>query len=177
MRTLVINKSWMAVGNVCWKDAFRLLCAERAEVLRYYETTVKTPSKNLFIPAVIRLLNFDKLPRCKITYSRRTILERDNYKCQYCSQKLTIKTATLDHVTPRAKGGRTTFENTVASCMPCNNKKGDRLLRNCPFKLNRRPCKPEKIFFRLRLNRLEEEWEDYLPEKVKNEFQTNNRNT
>jgi len=175
MRTLVLNKAWLAVGNVGWKDAFRLLCAERAEVLEYYEATVKTPSEEMFIPAVIRLLNYDKLPKCKVSYSKRAILERDDFECQYCGLSLSLKTATLDHVRPRANGGRTTFENTVASCHSCNNKKGDKPVGINGFKLRRKPRKPEKVFFRLRLPKLEEEWKDYLSEKIKNEFQTNNR--
>jgi len=176
MRTLVLNKAWLAVGNVGWKDAFRLLCAERAEVLEYYEVTVKTPREEMFIPAVIRLLNYDKLPKCKVSYSKRAILERDDFECQYCGLSLSIKTATLDHVHPRAGGGKTTFENTVASCHPCNNKKGDRPVGINGFNLRKKPRKPEKVFFRLRLHSLEEEWKDYLPEKIKNEFQTNHRN-
>jgi len=177
MRTLVLNKAWMAIRNVSWRDAFRLLCAGRAEVLKYYEATVKTPREEMFVPAVIRLFSFDKLPLCKVSFSRRTILERDNFECQYCSQKLTLKTATLDHVLPRSRGGKTTFENTVASCNPCNNKKGNRLLRNSSFKLRKKPSKPAKLSFRFRLKQLEEEWKDYLPEKIKNEFQINRRNT
>ena len=69
MRTLVLNKAWLAVGHVGWKDAFRLLCAERAEVLEYYDLTVRTPREEMFVPAVIRLLNYDKLPKCKVSYS------------------------------------------------------------------------------------------------------------
>lgn len=175
MRTLVLNKAWLAVGHVGWKDAFRLLCAERAEVLEYYDLTVRTPREEMFVPAVIRLLNYDKLPKCKVSYSKRAILERDDFECQYCGLSLSLKTATLDHVQPRANGGRTTFENTVASCHQCNNKKGDRPIGIGGFKLKKKPRKPEKVFFRLRLYNLEKEWKDYLPEKIKNEFQTNHR--
>jgi 5-methylcytosine-specific restriction endonuclease McrA len=175
MRTLVLNKAWIAIGHASWKDAFRLLCAERAEVLEYYEVTVKTPREELFVPAVIRLLNYDKMPRCKVSYSKRAILERDDFQCQYCGLSLSLRTATLDHVVPRAGGGRTTFENTVASCHPCNNGKGDTPLDNLNIKLKKKPRKPENATFRLRLNRLEEEWKDYLPRKLINEFQTHHR--
>jgi 5-methylcytosine-specific restriction endonuclease McrA len=176
MRTLILNKAWIAIGNISWKDAFRLLCAERAVVLEYYDATVKTSREEMFIPAVILLLNFDKVPKCKVSYSKRAILERDDYRCQYCSKVLSIGNATLDHVIPRAIGGKTTFENTVASCHPCNNKKGDRLLGCNGFNLKKKPCKPDKAFFRLRLKSLQEEWKNYLPEKLINEFQTYYRN-
>jgi len=175
MRTLVLNKAWLAIGHADWKNAFRLLCRERAEVLEYYEATVRTPREDLYIPAVIRLLDYDKLPKCKVSYSKRAILERDDFQCQYCGQSLSLKTATLDHVFPRGKGGRTTFENTVASCHPCNNGKGDIPLSNLNLKLKKKPRKPEKVTFRLRLNTIEDEWRDYLPRKLINEFQANHR--
>jgi 5-methylcytosine-specific restriction endonuclease McrA len=139
MRTLVLNKAWLAVGHVGWKDAFRLLCAERAEVLEYYDLTVRTPREEMFVPAVIRLLNYDKLPKCKVSYSKRAILERDDFECQYCGLSLSLKTATLDHVRPRSTGGRTTFENTVASCQQCNNKKGDTPIGVGGFNLRKKP--------------------------------------
>lgn len=175
MRTLVLNKAWIAIGHINWKDSFRLLCAERAEVLEYYDAIVKTSREDMFLPAVIRLLSFDKIPVCKVSFSRRTLLERDNFQCQYCGITLYYKTATLDHVNPRANGGRTTFENTVASCRPCNNKKGDKTLGNLGIKLKRKPKKPKKLNFKLRLNTLEDEWKDYLPRKFINEFQAYNR--
>jgi len=172
MRTLILNKAWIAIGHTNWQGAFKLLCRERAEVLEYYDATVKTPREEMFIPAVLRLLNYDKMPRCKVSYSKRAILERDDFQCQYCGQSLSLKTATLDHVFPRGKGGQTTFENTVASCHPCNNGKGDTPLDSLDLKLRKTPRKPEKVTFRLRLNRLEEEWKDYLPRKLIHEFQT-----
>ena len=174
--TLVLNRVWMAVGKVSWRNAFLKICSERAEVLEYYDETVKTPSKEMFIPAVIRLLNYDKLPLCKVIYSKRTILERDNFQCQYCEDSLTISSATMDHVVPRTDGGKSTFENTVASCSPCNNKKGSKPLSSLPFTLKSKPYKPKRKTFRLRLNNLMDEWKDYLPRKLLNEFQTNDWN-
>jgi len=161
----------MAVGNVNWRNAFLKICSERAEVLEYYEDTFKTSSEEMFIPAVIRLFNYDKVPLCRVAYSKRTILERDDFECQYCSKQLTLTSATLDHVVPRKRGGKSTFENTVASCQPCNNKKGSKPLSSLPFALKNKPYKPEKKTFRLRLNNLNEEWKDYLPRKLINEFQ------
>lgn len=176
MRTLVLNKAWIAVGHTDWKRAFTLLCAERAEVLEYYEATVKTPREEMFVPAVIRLLDYNKIPIVKISYSKRAILERDSFECQYCGATLNIKSATLDHVVPRAKGGRTTFENTVASCHPCNNRKGSKRLESCNLELRQKPYKPKKSIFKVKLSNLEEEWRDYLPRKLINEFQTHYRN-
>ncbi len=176
MRTLVLNKAWIAIGHVTWKRAFILLCKEAAEILEYYEDTIVTPSTEMFVPAVIRLLNYDKIPSCKVTYNRRCILERDRYECQYCGEYLSNSSATLDHVLPRSRGGKTTFENTVTSCHPCNNNKGDKLLGDIKLELKRKPFRPLKTFFKLRLPSLKDEWKDYLPRKMINEFQIRDRN-
>ena len=176
MRTLVLNKAWLAIGHVSWKRAFTLLVSERAEVLEYYEATIRTPRDELFVPAVIRLFNYDKIPVCKVTFSKRSILERDNFQCQYCGVSLTNNNATLDHVMPRSLGGPTNFINTVASCQPCNNKKSNKLLKDTSLNLRKKPFKPIKKSFKLSLPKLEEEWKDYLPRKIVNEFQARNRN-
>jgi len=175
MRTLVLNKAWLAIGHVSWKRAFTLLCSERAEVLEYYEATIRTPRDELFVPAVIRLFNYDKVPACKVTFCKRLVLERDNYQCQYCGKSLHNNTATLDHIIPRSLGGQTNFLNIVASCKVCNSKKSNKLLKDTSFNLKNKPFKPIKKSFILRLPALKEEWENYLPRKIINEFQAKHR--
>lgn len=171
MRTLVLNKSWMPINHTDWKQAIRLVCKERAEVLEYYERVVSASNDFIFIPAVIRLCYFDKVPKCKVSYSKRTIVERDNWQCQYCGTGLTIRTATIDHVVPRCEGGKTTFENTVASCFPCNNKKGPKLLKHTNLKLRSSPERPGHQNFRLYLgSRIEPEWVQYIPRGMLNGF-------
>ena len=76
------------------------------------------------IPRVIVLQMYDRLPRTKVRFSRLNIYARDDNTCQYCAQKLPRTHLNLDHVIPRARGGRTTWENVVCCCVPCNLKKG-----------------------------------------------------
>ena len=164
----------MPICQVDWKDAFKLVISDRAEVLEYYEDIVKCAGgKEEFLPAVIRLFKFDKLPKRKVSYSRRAILDRDMYRCQYCLTRLTARSATIDHVVPRSHGGLTTFENIVTSCEYCNNKKGNRPLDQTHLRLNQRPFRPEKQSFVLRIGSPVDEWLYYLPRGMINELQTN----
>ena len=167
MRTLVLNKGYYPIKHVSWKQAFRLICKGSAEAIEYYEEIVKTPNDFYFIPAVIKLTHYEGFPEAKVSYSKRAILERDDFCCQYCGCHLNYNSVTIDHVLPRSRGGLTTFENTVAACFPCNNKKGNRLNSECGLKLRKRPIKPDKAKFKLSIcNTIKREWVDYLPRKM-----------
>lgn len=167
MRTLVLNKSFLPIKHVSWQQAFRLICKGRAIVVETYEEIVKTPNDFYFLPAVIRLTRYDGYPKVKVTYSRRAVLDRDNFSCQYCGAKLNYRTATIDHVVPRAMGGKTTFANTVACCFPCNNRKGSRLLEQTNLKLAKKPKRPAFASYKISIgNWIRKEWVDYLPRKM-----------
>ena len=94
------------------------------------------------IPRVIVLQMYDRLPRTKVRFSRLNIYARDDNTCQYCAQKLPRTMLNLDHVIPRAKGGRTTWENVVCCCVPCNLKKGAKLAHDAGMKLLKKPERP-----------------------------------
>ncbi|TXG66294.1 hypothetical protein EZV62_007569 [Acer yangbiense] len=101
------------VNVVCWKRAICLEFMEKADVLEYYNQTVNSPSGSFYIPAVLRvphLLQVVKRRRIKSNLSRKNILYRDNYTCQYCSTRANL---TIDHVLPIARGGEWKWENLV----------------------------------------------------------------
>lgn len=176
MRTLVLNKMWVPIKHVGWKRAFSLVFKGNAEILESYDEIIKTPGDFFFIPAVIRLTSYDKIPKTKVTYSKRAILDRDKYTCQYCGIKLNGSTATIDHVIPRHLGGKTNFENTVAACFPCNNKKGARLIDDMKFKLKAAPRRPQIVTYELDMpGTINEEWLDYIPKGMIDGFKTDNR--
>lgn len=164
MRTLVLNRNWMPVSQIDWRRGFTLVFRQKAEALEFYEHVVKSTTEEFFVPAVIRLYDYGKVPRRKVHYSKRVVFERDGWKCQYCSKALCPKTATIDHILPRSAGGKTTFDNTVASCFKCNNKKGHRLLNQTNFRLPQKPSAPSQVHFNLRLGMLAQEWLPYIPE-------------
>lgn len=166
LRTLVLNAFWVPIRQEHWRKAFVKTISERAEVLEYYEVTVRSSSKEFFVPAVIRLQHYNRIPKFKLTYSRKAVFVRDKYKCQYCTQQLTPNSVTIDHILPRSKGGKTTFKNTVTSCFKCNNKKGRKLLSESKMKLKSKPVAPKQLRYKPKLGALEEEWRIYVRDKI-----------
>lgn len=95
------------------------------------------------IPTVIQLTRYDRVPAAKIHYNRRTIYRRDNNTCQYCGCRPGTKELSIDHVVPRSKGGKTTWENVVVACTACNAFKADRTPEQAKMKLLKQPKKPK----------------------------------
>ncbi len=158
---LVLNASYQPIEKVCWKRAFVLVLQEKARAIEWYEDIVRTPSEEFFVPAVLVLAR-NVQPKRKTTYSKRLVLERDKYVCQYCRRNLTSSSATIDHVLPRARGGKSTFENTVAACGPCNSGKADKPLSQTRMRLIRQPKKPYIHPLKGRITNPEPEWEGHL---------------
>lgn len=91
------------------------------------------------LPSVVRLVEFRKVPRMIVRCSRKNVLLRDGYRCQYCGNIFHRRDLTLDHVVPKAQGGIGTWENLVAACHDCNHRKADRTPEQAQMKLLRRP--------------------------------------
>lgn len=92
------------------------------------------------LPTVIVLGSFDKLPKKEVKFTRRNVFERDRFTCQYCGILFDYQSLNIDHVIPRDKGGKNTWENVVCSCIPCNTRKGNRL----PAEINMFPLNEPK---------------------------------
>ncbi|MGD0697664.1 MAG: HNH endonuclease [Terriglobia bacterium] len=116
-------------------------------------------------PSVIRLTQFHRIPYQSRALSRKNILLRDRYTCQFCGRVLPASELTLDHVIPRSRGGHTDWDNLVACCHSCNNMKGDRLPDESGLKLRRQP-RPFTLHTSRQLMRMmgrsDERWRKYL---------------
>jgi 5-methylcytosine-specific restriction endonuclease McrA len=163
--TLVLNRSWMAVQICSVKRAISLLFQNHArvvdadgqtytfddwsevsqEMIYTNEEFVSSPTLKIKIPRVIVLTLYDKLPKRHVSFTRKNIFERDHHQCQYCGVSGRDKgvTLNLEHVLPKCRGGKTTWENIVASCTKCNTKKGNRTLREVGWKLRKTPTMPK----------------------------------
>ena len=168
---LVLNKMFMAVHVISVRRAFCLLAKQQAEVVSVEEGQylsydfeswaelsafraqffrdenddwVRTPTVEIQAPRVVRLLEYDKVPRQAVKFNRRNIFARDNNQCQYCGRKFIMSELSLDHVVPRSQGGGTTWENIVCACVECNVRKGGRTPRQANLTLIRKPEKPKR---------------------------------
>lgn len=97
------------------------------------------------VPRVIRYLNYDKTFIKKIKFSRRNIIARDHHTCIYCNKKFAIEDLQLEHIIPKSRGGKTTWENTATACVKCNQKKADKTPKEAGMKLNWKPAKPKYL--------------------------------
>jgi 5-methylcytosine-specific restriction endonuclease McrA len=158
---LVLNTSYEAVNVVSAKRAMILICKGAAVVQEASARFLRTPSVSLPLPSVIRLVTYRYVPRHTRAVSRKSIMERDGHACQYCREKLPVSKLTMDHVTPKSRGGRTSWENMVACCYPCNNRKGNRTPDEAGMDLARRPL-PFSIHAKHRAAATDPLWEPYL---------------
>jgi 5-methylcytosine-specific restriction endonuclease McrA len=186
---LVLNRLWQAVNLCSAKRAFVLLYQGHAQVVSTgaaqfqtlnfdqwreagdisdltdeTEERVRTVSFDIRVPQVILLMFFDRLPNKEVKFTRHNVFERDDYVCQYCHQRYDVSRLNLDHVIPRDRGGETSWENIVCSCMPCNSRKGNRTPREAGLTLLNRPRRPKWRPF-LHVNhtmRAHESWRHFL---------------
>lgn len=138
---LVLNASYEPINVITVKRAFVLICKGAAIVQERTGNVLRTHKLTLPIPAVIRLLVYRNVPRHTRSVSRKSIMIRDNYTCQYCHAALVASKLTLDHVIPKSRHGKSTWENLVSACYYCNNKKSDRTPEEAGMPLTRKPTK------------------------------------
>ena len=165
---LVLNRYYLAVHVVNIRRAFGLLYRELAEVIDLDDgqyanydfgswvemselrADEKQPDDDwihavrfeIQVPRVIRLLRYDRVPRHTLRFSRRNLFARDKHCCQYCDRSLPPSQLSIDHVVPRSRGGKTTWENVVCCCVDCNTRKGGRTPQEARMKLSQLPRKP-----------------------------------
>ena len=110
----------------------------------YANEFVHSATKTFRVPKVVRMLKcmLHKYVTCKPT--KHNIYLRDEGTCQYCGKKLKKSEATLDHLKPKSKGGRNTWENLVLACYRCNQRKGNKLLRETGMRLRNYPHRPSR---------------------------------
>ena len=158
--TLVLNKNWTPIGFASVRHAIELMAKDRAQAIlpddySIYnfeewadlkvvegEQFIKTVRLEVKVPEVIRLISYGKMPTHRLKLSRRNLFKRDSCSCQYCGVQLQTSDATIDHIIPKAQGGKTTWKNCVIACVKCNNNKGNRTPAESGMKLRKKPIEP-----------------------------------
>jgi 5-methylcytosine-specific restriction endonuclease McrA len=144
-QVLVLTQQYQPHKIISWQRAITLMFGDKVEVLETYDEEISSVSITIKMPSVIRLLRAVRGSKRVVKFSRINILTRDQFRCQYCGQKFEMKALSYDHVVPRSQGGRTTWENVVVACTPCNSRKGDRTPERAGMKLRTRPAKPTSL--------------------------------
>lgn len=140
---LVLNQNYEPLNVCSWQRAVTLLCLGKAVPLDTSDQIVHGASSQISLPTVVRLSYQIRRPMPELKLSRRAIMARDQHTCQYCGSS--TRELTIDHIIPREKGGPTSWDNLVACCVRCNNKKGNRSLREMNMSLRSTPRRPRFI--------------------------------
>ncbi|TFJ84421.1 hypothetical protein NSK_004406 [Nannochloropsis salina CCMP1776] len=166
--------SYLPLSIIRWQEAIKAIFLERVTVLAYYDSYIQSTAGPWQLPSVVCLKQYQKGCRERPPpLNRRNIYIRDRYSCAYCSQRLSAHDLTLDHVMPRSKGGKGSWDNLVTCCRQCNRRKGKRTvkeLKEIGMVLLNPPRKPKmsELQRQARLYRTaagvfpHESWETYL---------------
>ena len=189
---LVLNRLWQPIHTCSVKRALRLVCLGHAQIVqtdgeaRYQthdlvswaehsanslkEELVRTVRHAFRVPKIIVLALYDRIPRKEVKFTRNNVFLRDKFTCQYCGNGFIERELNLDHVVPRDKGGKTTWENIVTSCIGCNTRKANKLAHEVGMRLLRPPVTPRwRPLFGMRSETsTDESWMQFLhPDREK----------
>lgn len=167
---LLLNRLYMAIRVISAKRAMTMVFRDLAEIvsvedgqyLTYdfdtwvqvsvakaefepeHHDWIRTVRTQIAVPRIIRLLDYDRLPKSTVKLNRRNLFARDHSRCQYCGKKFPSSELSIDHVVPRSQGGPTTWKNVVCACTRCNVKKGGRTPAQARMRLISEPKRPNR---------------------------------
>ncbi len=158
---LVLNRDYSALSICSVQRAIVLVHLQKAEMVEAQPGRfVRSTSVRHPWPSIVRLNLYVRVPYRRTLLSRKNVLRRDQLRCQYCASRDRL---TIDHVLPKSRGGKDTWENLVAACVPCNNRKGNRTPDEAGMTLARKPFRPSYVMFiRDFVGQMEETWKPYL---------------
>jgi 5-methylcytosine-specific restriction endonuclease McrA len=156
---LVLNRLFQAIQVTTVRKAFCLLYKGHVRAVnpdyttcawedwvdvppQAHEESIVTPTIRIRVPRVVLLIDFDRLPRHEVRFTRKNIFFRDRNRCQYCGGRFQTRDLNLDHVVPLSRGGKSTWENVVCCCIPCNSRKGGMLPDEVGMRLIHAPSRP-----------------------------------
>jgi 5-methylcytosine-specific restriction endonuclease McrA len=187
-RVLILNKAWAVIGTCGMARAIHMLFSTykngepKARIIDPNEFTafswsdwsvlapkdgedvIRGHGKDFRVPEVIVLSKYDKFPLRKVKFNRKTLYRRDGFRCGYCGGKFSSDLLSIDHIVPRSRGGTTVWTNVTTSCVPCNSKKGSRLLSEAGMELRIQPTKPQFDLFKHDSPVRPKSWDAFLSE-------------
>jgi 5-methylcytosine-specific restriction endonuclease McrA len=164
-RTLLLSQSYEPLSIISWQRAITLLSLAKVDVVQEYDASIRASTIVVQVPAVVRLRKAFRRHAKPVKFSRVNIYARDHYRCQYCGLVCTTNELTYDHVVPRSRGGRTTWENIVSACYACNRRKANRTPVEAGMKLLASPTRPTwmpAVQIRVSAKSIPDAWRDYV---------------
>lgn len=161
LKALVLNIDYTPITVCTVQRAFLLVYLRKAELVKANNSyAFHTVTDTFSMPAVIKLSRYVNIPYRGVVLSRENVFKRDGFKCQYCGNN---KELTIDHLIPKAKGGKTSWNNLVTACKNCNSKKGDYSPEEAGLQLGFKPYRPSYIMYLKDLSGNNyDEWKPYL---------------
>ena len=153
-RVIVLNGDYTFLNTINWKRAVCLIVKGKSEVVKYSDRVLRTVNGEFMkFPLVIRLIKIIRsIYKSHVPFTKKNVMVRDRHLCVYCKSN---KELTIDHVIPASREGKSSFENCVTACKPCNNKKGNRTPREAKMFLKRQPYAPTiSEFFRIKMTQI-----------------------
>jgi len=170
MDTLVLSSVYQPMVQVGWEKAMSMYITGRVEIIEeYHDRFVRTVNTIFKMPSVVRFVGtvVEKYRNIRgVRFSRKNLFLRDKGRCQYCNKNLMYESFTIDHVIPASRGGKKTWENVVAACSSCNQKKRNRTPDEAGMFIHKKPKIPRFLPTRLRIRKsVPESWKFYLEKK------------
>ena len=137
--TTILSSNYTHLTVVSWKRGLRLLMSDKVIPIDFYEgyELISAGGDVYQLPRTVVLKKFVKLPDRMYRPNRRNIFLRDNYSCAYCKKQLNTEELSIDHILPKSRGGKDTWDNLVTACKTCNCVKGDRTPEEAGMEINR----------------------------------------
>tara|TARA_B100000886_G_C20391172_1_gene478335 strand:+ start:922 stop:1425 length:504 start_codon:yes stop_codon:yes gene_type:complete len=162
-KTLKLDSSYRPIEVIDALEALVLCLVGKAQALENYSSVINSVSETFNLPAVIVLKRIVKFRYHTIPCHRKNIIWRDQNQCQYCAKYFTSDKLTIDHVLPRSRGGKNKWNNLVAACKKCNQRKGNKTPEEAGMPLLRNPKAPKSdIFKNISTGQISSKWDYYL---------------
>ena len=155
-KVLLLNSSYEPISVINGKKAITMLITKKVDYIEKTQLFINSEKLKISLPLIVKLKSYIYLEKRKIALTRKNIFKRDSYKCQYCGKS--ASSLTIDHVIPKNKGGKDSWDNLVSACMKCNLNKADSFLKDINMRLINSPKKPHYLI--------------YMQEHVSNEYKS-----
>jgi len=163
VKALKLDSAFRPIDIIGSVEALVMCLLGKARALESHAQTICSVSESFTLPSVIVLTRYVKFRFSYVVCSRSNLFHRDRSECQYCGKHRDHKLMTIDHIVPKSRGGRNTWENLVVACKKCNQKKGDMTPPEAGMRLLRRPRKPKNSVLRnIKREQVNPDWKNYL---------------